>query len=38
MTIEVVPLRSEHLEDAPALVHDRYRALRRPADIRRLIT
>jgi GNAT superfamily N-acetyltransferase len=29
MTIEVGPLRSEHLEDAAAMVNERYRALRR---------
>lgn len=28
MTLKVVPLHSEHLEDAAALVNDRYRALR----------
>jgi GNAT superfamily N-acetyltransferase len=29
MTLKVVPLRSEHLEDAAAMVNERYRALRR---------
>jgi GNAT superfamily N-acetyltransferase len=29
MTLKVVPLHSEHLEDAAALVNERYRALRR---------